>query len=135
VVFQAGNLWPTLSARENVAACARLAGLGSGEASAAATEALTAFGLQRRLENTPDRLSGGEQQRVAIAAMAARQPKIVLCDEPTGELDAENESTVLETLHGLRERYESAIVVVTHSPRVAGACDRVVEIVDGRIKS
>jgi ABC-type lipoprotein export system ATPase subunit len=135
VVFQAGNLWPTLSARENVAACARLAGQGSGEAAAAAIETLTAFGLGQRLDNTPDRLSGGEQQRVAIAAVAARHPKVVLCDEPTGELDAENEATVLETLQGMRELYEAAVVLVTHSPRVADACDSVVEIVDGRIDS
>jgi putative ABC transport system ATP-binding protein len=130
VVFQSGNLWPTLSARENVAACVRLAGLDDPDA--AATEALSAFGLEQRAGNTPDRLSGGEQQRVAIAAVAARRPRIVFADEPTGELDAKNETIVLEVLQMLRERYGAAVVVVTHSPQVAETCDRVVEIADGR---
>jgi ABC-type lipoprotein export system ATPase subunit len=128
VVFQSGNLWPTLSARENVAASVRLAG-GDGDTAA---DALVTFGLEGRADNTPDRLSGGEQQRVAIAAVAARLPRIVLADEPTGELDAHNESIVLDSLRRLRERYRAAVVVVTHSPEVAESCDRVVEIVDGK---
>jgi putative ABC transport system ATP-binding protein len=93
---------------------------------------LATFGLEQRSENTPDRLSGGEQQRVAIAATAARRPRIVLADEPTGELDAENESIVLAALGTLREKYHSAVVLITHSPQVAAGCDRVVELVDGR---
>jgi putative ABC transport system ATP-binding protein len=88
--------------------------------------------LERRAANTPDRLSGGEQQRVAIAAAAARRPRLVLADEPTGELDARNEAIVLDTLRTLRDTYQSAVLVITHSERVAACCDRVVEIVDGR---
>jgi putative ABC transport system ATP-binding protein len=131
VVFQSDNLWPILTARENVAACVRLAGIDRNPREAA-SETLAVFGLEQRAENTPDRLSGGEQQRVAIAAAAARRPRIVLADEPTGELDAANESIVLDTLRTLRDEYHSAVVVITHSPEVAARCDRVVELADGR---
>jgi putative ABC transport system ATP-binding protein len=131
VVFQSGNLWPTLTARENVAASVRLAGLDR-NAREAAGETLAIFGLEDRAENTPDRLSGGEQQRVAIAAAAARRPRIVFADEPTGELDAKNESIVLDTLGTLRDTYQSAVVLITHSKQVAAGCDRVVELADGR---
>ena len=95
-------------------------------------EALARFGLERRADHTPDRLSGGEQQRVAIAAVAARRPSIVFADEPTGELDAANEAIVLEVLRKLRDDYEAAVVIVTHSGSVAETCDRVVEVSDGR---
>jgi putative ABC transport system ATP-binding protein len=131
VVFQSDNLWPTLTASENVAACARLAGLDR-DPKEAADETLAIFGLERRAHNTPDRLSGGEQQRVAIAAAAARRPRLVLADEPTGELDAENEAIVLDTLRMLRYTYQSAVLLITHSQQVAAACERVVEIADGR---
>src|SRR4051794_40764425 len=132
VVFQSDNLWPTLTARETVATCVRLAGLDR-DPREAATETLAIFGLEGRAENTPDRLSGGEQQRVAIAAAAARRPRLVLADEPTGELDARNEAIVLDTLRKLRDTYQSAVVLITHSQRVAAECDHVVEIADGRV--
>jgi putative ABC transport system ATP-binding protein len=132
VVFQSDNLWPTLSARENVAAAVSLAELDK-DPIEAAEEALAIFGLETRAQSTPDQLSGGEQQRVAIAAAAARRPRIVFADEPTGELDAVNESTVLKTLEMLQNTYQSAIVLITHSPTVAEACDRVVEIADGTV--
>jgi putative ABC transport system ATP-binding protein len=132
VVFQADNLWPALSARENVAAAVSLAEIDR-DPREAADEALAIFDLERRAHNTPDRLSGGEQQRVAIAAAAARRPRIVFADEPTGELDAANEEVVLETLGRLRDTFQSALVLITHSPVVAEACDRVVEIADGRV--
>ena len=131
VVFQSGNLWPTLSARENVVASARIAGTG-GDAESESLEALARFGLERRADHTPDRLSGGEQQRVAIAAAAARRPRIVFADEPTGELDAANEATVLDVLGKLRDDYEAAVIIVTHAGSVAETCDRVVEVSDGR---
>jgi putative ABC transport system ATP-binding protein len=132
VVFQSDNLWPTLTARENVALSASLSGVDR-DPTEAADEALAIFGLENRVGNTPDRLSGGEQQRVAIAAAAARRPRIVLADEPTGELDASNESLVLDTLRMLRDSFQSAIVLITHSEAVAAACDRVVEITDGTV--
>jgi putative ABC transport system ATP-binding protein len=132
VVFQSDNLWPTLNARENVAASVRLADLAR-DPHEAADETLAIFGLEKRSGNTPDRLSGGEQQRVAIAAAAARRPHLVLADEPTGELDAQNEAIVLDTLRRLRDTYQSSVLLITHSQRVAFECDRVVEIADGRV--
>jgi putative ABC transport system ATP-binding protein len=131
VVFQSDNLWPTLTAAENVASSVRLAGLDRKVRDATA-ETLAIFGLEDRADHTPDRLSGGEQQRVAIAAAAARRPRLVLADEPTGELDAENETVVLGALSRLRDTYQSAVLLITHSRQVAGRCDRVIEIADGR---
>jgi putative ABC transport system ATP-binding protein len=129
IVFQSDNLWPTLSARENVATALRLAKRPS--SGTEAVSALAAFGLRDRADHRPGALSGGEQQRVAIAAAAARKARLVLCDEPTGELDDRNERRVLGALRELRERYGSTVVVVSHSERVASGSDRVFEIRDG----
>jgi ABC-type lipoprotein export system ATPase subunit len=132
VVFQSGNLWPALSARENVALGLRLTGRRRGSR-AAVDRALDAFDLQRREHQRAGSLSGGEQQRVAIAAAAAREAPLVLADEPTAELDVDNERTVLTALKRLRDEFASTVVVVTHSPRVAESADRVVVIRDGRV--
>jgi putative ABC transport system ATP-binding protein len=131
IVFQGDNLWPALSARENVATGLRLAGGRHPEPEA--SEALASFGLGEREHLRPAALSGGEQQRVAIAAAAARRAPLVLADEPTGELDERNERIVLAALRRLRDEYETTVVVVTHADRVAAACDRVVSIADGRV--
>ena len=93
---------------------------------------LAAFGLSGREKQQASTLSGGEQQRVAIAAAAARQAPLVLADEPTAELDERNEQLVLEALRTLRDEFGSTVVVVTHAPRVAETADRVVEIRDGK---
>ena len=130
IVFQSGNLWPALSARENIALGLRLAGHRRGVRTAAA-EALEAFGLKGREGQRAGSLSGGEQQRVAIAAAAARKAPLVLADEPTAELDAKSEQNVLQALSRLRDDFGSTVVVVTHSPRVAEVVDRVIEIRDG----
>lgn len=130
LVFQTGNLWPMLSARENVLLSLRLAGRHDRDA---ADEALAHFGLAKRANHRAGALSGGEQQRVAIAAAAARRPPLVLADEPTAELDEQNERVVLQELQRLREDFSATVVVVTHSPAVARAADRVVEIRDGRV--
>ena len=130
VVFQADNLWPMLSARENVALGLRLAG--HDDPHAAAQDALAAFGLAARAGHRAGALSGGEQQRVAIACAYSRASPLVLCDEPTGELDARNERVVIDALMRLRSGCGSAVVVVTHSERVAAAAGRVVEIRDGQ---
>ena len=132
IVFQNGNLWGELSARQNVVLALRLAGRRTGLA-AAVDRALDAFDLQQRERQRAGSLSGGEQQRVAIAAAAAREAELVLADEPTAELDARNEQTVLRALRRLREEFGSTVVVVTHSPRVADAVDRVIEIRDGAV--
>ena len=131
LVFQSGNLWPDLSAHENVVLGLRLAGRGN--VRGAAERALDAFDLQRREGQRAGTLSGGEQQRVAIAAAAAREAPLVLADEPTAELDARSEERVLRALRRLREEFGSTVAVVTHSPRVAEAVDRVIEIRDGRV--
>ena len=131
VVFQSDNLWPALTARENVAVSLRLAGHPA--ADEAARDALGAFGLEQRTAQRPAELSGGEQQRVAIAAAAARGASLVLADEPTAELDEQNERVVIEALDRLRHSYGCAVLVVTHAERVAVAADRVVELRDGRV--
>lgn len=130
IVFQSGNLWPELSARENVALGLRLARRREG-IRPAAERVLDVFDLQRREDQRAGSLSGGEQQRVAIAAAAAREAPLVLADEPTAELDMRNEQIVLTALRRLRDEFASTVVVVTHSPRVAEAADRVIEIRDG----
>ncbi len=130
VIFQSDNLWPVLTAAENVATSLRLAEktAGHGEAKVA----LASFGLAERVHHRAAALSGGEQQRVAVASAAARRARMVLADEPTGELDERNERIVLEALLLLREEVGSTVIIVTHSERVAGAVDRVVELRDGR---
>ncbi len=130
VVFQRDNLWSSLSALENVEFALRLAG--TGDVRRRARSALDQFGLGHRLANRPAALSGGEQQRVAIAAAFARSAPLVLADEPTGELDSANELLVLESLMRLRETVGSTVVIVTHSPRVTELADAVVEVRDGR---
>ncbi len=131
IVFQSGNLWSALSAQENVAISLRLAGHEDPER--AATQSLAAFGLSERVAHRAAALSGGEQQRVAIAAAAARRARLVLADEPSGELDQHNEEVVLEALEKLCREFGSTVVVVTHSERVAARAERVIEMRDGRL--
>jgi putative ABC transport system ATP-binding protein len=132
LVLQRENLWSALTARENVLLSLRLAG--RRELEGPAEDALAAFGLEGRRHQRAGSLSGGEQQRVAIAAAAARRAELVLADEPTGELDTANERLVLDALRELRDSFAGTVVVVTHSPRVARAADRVVEMSDGRVR-
>ena len=130
VVLQSDNLWSSLTALENVVASLGLAGRGGGRKEARA--ALGEFGLERRGMHYPSQLSGGEQQRVAIAAAAARRAALVLADEPSGELDATNEQLVIDALGKLRDDYRTTVVTVTHSRQIAESADRVIELRDGR---
>ena len=130
IVFQTLNLWPELTAGENVALALKLAGR-EGDA----RRVLGEFGLDAAVGRRAAVLSGGEQQRVAIAAAAARNASLVLADEPTAELDEANEERVLDSLHRLRDEHGTTVVVVTHSPSVAASADRVVEIRDGKAQS
>jgi putative ABC transport system ATP-binding protein len=130
MVFQSDNLWSALSAEENVRVALTLAD--RDEALLRARSALDAFGLARRYAHPGHALSGGEQQRVAIAAAAAREARLVLADEPTGELDSFSERAVLDGFARLRRDFGSTVVVVSHSDVVARAADRVIEIRDGR---
>jgi len=131
VIFQSENLWPELTAQENVETMLRLAGVN--EPGAVAAESLGVFGLGERRSHRVTALSGGEQQRVAVAGAAARRADLVLADEPTGELDEANEALVLEALGELRGAYGATVVVVSHSPRVADFADRVIELRDGKV--
>ncbi|MDX6594925.1 MAG: putative transport system ATP-binding protein [Solirubrobacterales bacterium] len=131
IVFQSNNLWPTLTAEENVVAALRLGGVES--AVERARKALAEFGLDKRGGHRAQALSGGEQQRVAIAAAVAREAPLILADEPTGELDAANQQVVLSALRRLPSEHGCAVVVVTHSKIVAGAADQVVELRDGAV--
>jgi ABC-type lipoprotein export system ATPase subunit len=131
IVFQSDNLWHALSAQENVALSLRLAG--SHHADDEVADSLAAFGLRERAAHRAAALSGGEQQRVAIAAAAARRAKLGLADEPTGELDEANEGVVLDALQALARDYASTVLLVTHSERVAARAHRVIEMRDGRV--
>jgi putative ABC transport system ATP-binding protein len=128
IVFQSRNLWPQLTARENVRLASRFV-----PGALQADEALAAFDVEKRASVRAGSLSGGEQQRVAIAAAAARRAPLVLADEPTAELDTANERVVLEALWALRDEHGSTVVVVTHSARIASTADRVVHLQDGRV--
>lgn len=131
VVFQSFHLIPTMTALENVATPLELAGV-TGAFERAADE-LQAVGLAHRLDHYPSQLSGGEQQRVALARAAAPRPRLLLADEPTGNLDGVTGAEIMDLLFGLRDRHGATLVLVTHSPELAARCDRVVAMQDGTL--
>lgn len=133
VVFQSFHLLPTMTALENVATPLELAG--APNALDRAGEELRAVGLAERLDHYPAQLSGGEQQRVALARAAVVRPKILLADEPTGNLDGTNGEAIIELMFGLRERHGSTLVMVTHAPELAARCDRVIHLRDGMLET
>jgi putative ABC transport system ATP-binding protein len=132
-VFQAYNLFPMLSATENVMVALDLMGIGSRAARNRARELLALVGLQHRLDAYPNELSSGQKQRVAIARALAGDPEILMADEPTAALDAENGLKAMELFCMLAHRQERAVVIVTHDPRIVHLADRIVHIEDGRI--
>ena len=131
VVFQSFHLIPTMTALENVATPLELAG--KPDAFERAAEELDAVGLGHRKGHYPAQMSGGEQQRVALARAAAPRPDILLADEPTGNLDGATGAQIMDMLFGLRDRHGSTLVLVTHAPDLATRCDRVIQLVDGRL--
>ena len=131
IVFQSFHLIPTMTALENVATPLELAG--RRDAFDRAADELAAVGLSERAEHYPSQLSGGEQQRVALARAAAPRPEILLADEPTGNLDGATGATIMELLFNLRDRHGSTLVLVTHEPTLAQACDRTVQLLDGAL--
>jgi len=132
-VFQFHGLLPELSAEENVALAGRMQGMAARAARRAAAELLGALGLGERRDHHPDELSGGEQQRVAIARALVGRPTLVLADEPTGNLDPATGDRVWEHLLALQEELRFALVVATHSRRLAAACHRVLPLAAGRL--
>jgi putative ABC transport system ATP-binding protein len=132
-VFQSFNLAAGLTAEENVAIPLLLRGVEHRQAQRRARAALAEVGLQRRLSHTPEQLSGGEQQRVAIARALVGEPRLVLADEATGNLDSETGDAVLALLGSLPRARGAAVILVTHDARAAGYADRLLTIRDGRL--
>jgi putative ABC transport system ATP-binding protein len=133
VVFQSFHLIPTMTAVENVATPLELAG--DRDAFARAAAELEAMGLGNRLDHYPAQMSGGEQQRVALARAAVTRPRILLADEPTGNLDGATGETIVRLLFDLHARHGATLVLVTHAPELAARCDRVVRLRDGRLET
>ncbi|MEC7208856.1 MAG: ATP-binding cassette domain-containing protein [Pseudomonadota bacterium] len=131
IVFQAFRLIPSMTAWQNVAVPLELSG--QADAKEAAREALAALGLGHRLNHLPDQLSGGEQQRVAIARAIAPRPKILLADEPTGNLDSATGQQVITQLFAAARSVDAALVLITHDEGLAGQCERRLRMADGQI--
>lgn len=132
-VYQAFNLIPTLTAADNLRLVLQLNGLSQVAASVRVREVLAAVGLDDRRDSYPDQLSGGEQQRVAVARALCHRPAVVLADEPTGNLDEISAELVLRLLDELVSEQGGTLLVATHSKHVASFCDRVIEIHDGKL--
>ena len=127
-VFQFYNLIPSLTARENVALVTEIA-----ESPMAPEEALALVGLDQRMDHFPTQMSGGEQQRVAIARAVAKRPQVLLCDEPTGALDAQTGVMVLDVIARVNRELRTTTVVITHNAVIAAMADRVVYFGDGLV--
>jgi putative ABC transport system ATP-binding protein len=132
-VFQQYNLVPVLTARENIEIPLLLARLSRAERARKVAVALEAVGLTDRAEHLPRELSGGQQQRVAVARAIVAGPRLLLADEPTGNLDARAAAAVLALLSALHRRFGMTLVLVTHDPRAAATAGRVVHLDKGRI--
>jgi putative ABC transport system ATP-binding protein len=132
-VFQSFNLLPTLTACENVALPLLLDGVGSAAAAARASQALEAVGLEKRCDHLPSMLSGGEQQRVAVARALVIEPALILADEPTGNLDSTNGRHVVALLRAFVDLQQQTLVMVTHDDAIAGEADRIVHLRDGLV--
>jgi putative ABC transport system ATP-binding protein len=130
-VFQAPYLIPFLDVTDNVALLPMLAGIPNGEARAKALELLTALDVQHRARAMPSKLSGGEQQRVAIARGLVNHPPVILADEPTAPLDSERAMAVIRILNHMARQFETAIIVVTHDEKIIPTFKRIYHIRDG----
>ncbi|HTE66789.1 MAG TPA: ABC transporter ATP-binding protein, partial [Candidatus Binatia bacterium] len=133
-VFQSYNLVPTLSAVENVALAGEYAGVPRRTATASAMEALGLVGLAERADHRPMELSGGEQQRVAIARSLVNEPMLLLADEPTGNLDTATSQDVLRLLQRFNQDRGQTLVLVTHDQEVGAFCNRIIHMRDGLIE-
>ena len=131
-VFQKFNLLPNLTARDNIAVARYIGGTGSAP-DPQFEEVLRVLGIEQRLDHKPNALSGGEQQRIAIARAIVNHPAILLADEPTGNLDTENSQAVLEILCDLNQRLGQTILMITHNPEAAAFAHQTIHMRDGRI--
>ncbi len=134
-VFQFHHLLPEFSAIENVCIAAMISGKSMKSVEGKAKEILTEVGLGDRLHHKPSELSGGEAQRVAIARALINSPKVILADEPTGNLDSKNSDEVLHLIFDLRKKYNRTFIIVTHNEVFAQKTDRTLRMVDGQIQS
>ena len=131
IVFQSFHLIPTMTAMENVAIPLEFGG--HDDAFDRAEDQLKAVGLGHRMDHYPGQLSGGEQQRVALARAFAVKPKLLLADEPTGNLDGATGHQIIDLLFDLHDRYNTTLMLITHDMTLAGRCDRIIRLADGLI--
>ncbi|PYS75052.1 MAG: ABC transporter ATP-binding protein [Acidobacteria bacterium] len=131
-VFQRFNLFPTLTAEGNLRLAERIHGNGADDPDRR-HEILRMLHLEDKMHHKPLELSGGEQQRVALARAVVNRPAIVLADEPTGNLDSENSELVLKMFRELNDRFNQTIIMITHNPEAAAACQRIIQMRDGHI--
>jgi putative ABC transport system ATP-binding protein len=131
-VFQRFNLFPTLTAEGNLRLAERIHGNGADDPDRR-REILRMLRLQDKMHHKPLELSGGEQQRVALARAVVNRPALVLADEPTGNLDSENSEIVLKMFRELNSRFNQTIIMITHNPEAAAACQRIIQMRDGHI--
>jgi putative ABC transport system ATP-binding protein len=132
-VFQFFNLIPRLTARQNVELALSIAGVGKNERRKRAEELLESVSLRDRMDHRPGELSGGEQQRVAIARALANDPRFLIMDEPTGNIDSKTAAEIVELIKRLNEEQEATIILVTHDARMAAKAKRTVQMLDGAI--
>ena len=132
-IFQDFNLLPVLSAVENVELPLLLLGYGANDARKRALGALKDVGLEERSQHRPAELSGGQQQRVAVARAIVHRPSVILCDEPTGNLDSKTSGEVLTLIKRLNAEQNTTFLIVTHDAKIASLCDRVIQMDDGLI--
>jgi lipoprotein-releasing system ATP-binding protein len=132
-VFQAHHLLPEFNAVENVLIPGLIAGKPETELLARAETLLSELGLSKRFKHRPAQLSGGEQQRVAVARALFNQPDVILADEPSGNLDSDNSRELHRIFLSLRDRYHQTFIIVTHNPELAAMADRTLRMADGRI--